>query len=764
MDSANLLKGLFKKLGNENNFVGGDGGGHMQLSPYLALVVSILYMMVADGEISDQETSQLQSVVGKDDAVLKRALHYVATTTIDQFLADVPAVLDSQDSLCVLMNVCDSIMADGELAELELNLFQRLLSALGHSKKSFRSYFNTISIKNKKSVLGSFENFDDKAQLTPQLALAASMLYMMSVDGSMAEEEIGQLNVVIGRSEGLLQAGLKYVRQNKFQQFISETSAMLNTAQKLCILTNVCDSMMSDGEVADIEMELFRRMLTAFNLSEKKFQPYFTILSRKNNKPEEKEDQDNIGGFIPARSKKKEEEGFNFDRKIVNNENKRKAPGDIDSAADEEAEPGEVSEETQLGIIINRKMRDNINKMSESIDGENGIQDITDNANSMQQDDEQTVREHHDKKSLAPDSFARNDSIHYLDKETADTGVNGDVKLRTETKETRLALSSRKRIKKDHVTHRSIKDSRTLIPNGHGKRRGTSPSDLRVITDSDVEFDGSPLQVRMTIVQTRTDEINQTLDKLNDVSEAQFQKRSLILSAITFSPAPIASAVAPKTDNTASQSLTLVSPITRLHKEKLLVTENISALEKSETTAGFQKMKMKIACLFGALIIAHGFSSVGESTAQSHLIQNNNQVSNTHATLQALAAQQTIFRVAADELDASLSRKESFSIEQLEIEKNKLAAYRKKIEDLDSAPVTGDGKKELLAKRAQHETFSATESKMMQWFVLSKAILLFGIGLSVCGFFFKSRFIFYGAVSAAVLGSLLSVNGFFLFV
>ncbi len=816
MESANLLKGLFKKLGNESNFAGGEGGGHLQLTPHLALVVSILYMMVADGEISDQETSQLQSVVGNNEAALKRALHYVATTKIEQFLSDAPSVLDSQDSLCVLMNVCDSIMADGQLAEIELDLFQRLTSALGHSKKSFRTYFNTISIKNKKSVLGSFENFTESDQLTPQLALAVSVLYMMSVDGSMAEEEIGQLNVVIGRSDSLLQAGLKYVRKNKFQKFVSEAAALLNTAQKLCILSNVCDSMMSDGVVADIEMDLFRRMLTAFNFSEEKFQPYFNILSRKNKKPEEKDDEDGAAALIPARIKKTEEEGFNFDRKISQDENKLKAPGAISSTSDQDDDLSDSAERSQLGTIINRKMQDNINRMSESIDGSNGMQDITDNANNVSENEEHALREHNNNKSLAPamgapidsvhylekdkskdsvhylDNDANQDSIHYLDKEGAQNSVqyledqatsgsvhyldkesgsgtaNKDVHHPYKQAGPQPKHSPGRKIKSGPAKHRAIKDRRTLIQGKTGTGKDTSPSDLRVIEDSESGIDASPLEVRMTVVQTRTIEINQTLDKLDTVSASQFYKRGLILSTIKFSPAPTkttTTALAHSTaDKVSSRSIMVNDPISILQKEEFHVAANNSVLEKSESTISMQGMKIKIASLFIGLIIAHGFSTFGESNAQSDLIQKENLATNANISLQAVTTQQTLYKLAVDELDASLLKKESLGSEQLDIEKSKLTAYLKKIEDQESSPATSNGKKELAAARIAHEELAAIDTRMIQWFVLSKAILLFGIGLALCGFFFKSRFIFYGTSLTAILGTLLTLNGFFLFV
>lgn len=823
MESTKLLKGLFKKINSENNFVDEGGGGYTQLTPHLALVVSILYMMVADGEISDQESSQLQSVIGKNENVLKRALNYVETTKIEQFLKDVPAVLDSQDSLCVLMNVCDSIMADGQLAEVELNLFERLTSALGHSKKSFRSYFNTISIKNKKSVLGSFENIVESDKLTPQMALAASLLYMMSADGSMAEEEIGQLNVVIGRSAVLLQAGLKYVKTIKFQQFVKEAAALLNPAQQLCILTNVCDSMMSDGEVATVELELFRRMLTAFNFKEEKFQPYFNILSRKNEKPVEKEDEGDQSGVIPARIIKSEEDGVVYDRKLSRNEKNIKAPGEIDSSEDENNEISDPTEQSELSKTIKRKMQDNLSKMKQSIEGSNGIQDITDNANSRSDSEENLIREHKDTKSFADDKAANEnksvhyldsdaskdsvhylnadtskDSIHYLDTDTskdsvhfldADASKSSVHFLRNDTahyasddvstknsgaKTLTHQFHNKFRIESGPVKQRTLQDNLSTISSKHRDRKKKSPSEQRKIVDSDHDFDKSPLQVRMSIVKTRTDEINQTLDILETVSDAHFTKRSQILHTIKFSPSPVLTQV--KNNNASSQPTVVSSPTLIVNNPILIVNNQIliienegfpmaanqSALENSASAVSIDGLKVKIATLFTALIIAFGFSSFGETTTQTDLVKNMNLAANANVNLQAVAVQQTMYKLAADDLDSDISKKDFLSSEQQELAKSKLATYLTKIEAQESAPASKDGKKELTAARKHHEELEAVDGSKLEWFALSKAILLFGIGLTLCGFFFRSRFIFYTSSLSAVAGTLLTLNGYFL--
>ena len=190
---------------------------------------------------------------------------------------------------------------------------------------------------------------------------------------------------------------------------------------------------------------------------------------------------------------------------------------------------------------------------------------------------------------------------------------------------------------------------------------------------------------------------------------------------------------------------------------------NQSALENSASAVGIDGLKVKIATLFTALIIAYGFSSFNETATQTDLVKNGNLAANANVTLQAVAVQQAMYQLAADDLDSSISKKDFFNSEQQEFAKKKLATYLTKIEAQESAPISKNGKKELTATRKHYEELEAVDGSKLAWFALSKAILLFGIGLTLCGLIFRSRFIFYTASLSAVAGTLLTLNGYFLF-
>ena len=133
--------------------------------------------------------------------------------------------------------------------------------------------------------MGLFDVFkSEPIKLTPRLTLAVGLVYMMAADGQIEEEEIGQIQSVVGNDVTLIQSAIKYVRAVKLDQFLVDAPAAVNDAQKLCLLINVCDLLLSDGRVDPAEQQLFYTMLNAFGVSQDFFKPYFDVILTKNNR------------------------------------------------------------------------------------------------------------------------------------------------------------------------------------------------------------------------------------------------------------------------------------------------------------------------------------------------------------------------------------------------------------------------------------------------------------------------------------------------
>ena len=133
--------------------------------------------------------------------------------------------------------------------------------------------------------MGFFDKFSSNTELTPAIALATSMIYMMASDGEIDDEEMNYLAVklyAIGDAEELMTLSQKYSKKQNLEAFQKEANEKLTEDQKFTILANLIDILLADGDASEDEQNLFFSFVEAFGISEDDIQPYIDIISVKN--------------------------------------------------------------------------------------------------------------------------------------------------------------------------------------------------------------------------------------------------------------------------------------------------------------------------------------------------------------------------------------------------------------------------------------------------------------------------------------------------
>ncbi len=133
--------------------------------------------------------------------------------------------------------------------------------------------------------MGFFDKFSSNTELTPAIALATSMIYMMAADGEITDEEINYLATklyTIGDAEDLMRLSQKYSKKQDLEAFQKEANEKLTEDQKFTVLANLIDVLLADGDADEDEQNLFFSFVEAFGISEDDIQVYIDIISTKN--------------------------------------------------------------------------------------------------------------------------------------------------------------------------------------------------------------------------------------------------------------------------------------------------------------------------------------------------------------------------------------------------------------------------------------------------------------------------------------------------
>jgi uncharacterized tellurite resistance protein B-like protein len=125
----------------------------IELTPYLSLAVASVYMVAADGHVADEEMGQLISMFGGDEALVRDAVEYIKQhNDLEGFIATANDMLNGEQKEVMVINLLDTLLADGHADESEKELFFMFANAFGIEQSTLETYFDIISKKNNFSI------------------------------------------------------------------------------------------------------------------------------------------------------------------------------------------------------------------------------------------------------------------------------------------------------------------------------------------------------------------------------------------------------------------------------------------------------------------------------------------------------------------------------------------------------------------------------------------------------------------------------------
>jgi len=128
------------------------------------------------------------------------------------------------------------------------------------------------------------EYFGEAPPLTPRIAFASALIYMINADGKIEPHEISRLVTALKNDRELLELANRYTKLNSIDEFLVNCQQVLDKEQQLSVLVNLYDAILSTREPAMQELELFNRFMQTFSYDEQQFAPYFHSIAVKNNR------------------------------------------------------------------------------------------------------------------------------------------------------------------------------------------------------------------------------------------------------------------------------------------------------------------------------------------------------------------------------------------------------------------------------------------------------------------------------------------------
>lgn len=122
-----------------------------EISARTVFAAILIKITSIDGDIDQDEVAALVSII-KDEEAMNGGLELAKRMDYEELLEEATGVFEDDQSLCLIVNALDLIMADGFLDEEEKDAVQQLIDALAFDVEDIEPYMQMLLVKNNRSV------------------------------------------------------------------------------------------------------------------------------------------------------------------------------------------------------------------------------------------------------------------------------------------------------------------------------------------------------------------------------------------------------------------------------------------------------------------------------------------------------------------------------------------------------------------------------------------------------------------------------------
>jgi len=186
--------------------------------------------------------------------------------------------------------------------------------------------------------------------------------------------------------------------------------------------------------------------------------------------------------------------------------------------------------------------------------------------------------------------------------------------------------------------------------------------------------------------------------------------------------------------------------------------------EEESGEASRTRFRNRAALMIAVLAAILAICGLGGGNATDDMIYNNIKASDTWAFFQAKNMRQTALLLAADEIEIGWLADPAMPEAAKQAMQKKLSDYKATIDRYESDPKTNEGKKELMVRAKEHEEARDHALKQDPYFDYAEALLQIAIVLISVSIIASLPWLAMFGGALGLIGALLTINGFFLFV